>query len=156
MGIEIEKKFLLIGDAWKTLAKGTAYSQGYLSSVKERTVRVRTINDTGFMTVKGVSVGATRMEFEYEIPLDDARTLLEELCEKPIIEKNRYKIDFAGFIWEVDEFFGENAGLIVAEIELESEDQQFEKPAWVGEEVTGDPRYFNSNLIKAPYSCWEK
>ena len=155
MGIEIEKKFLLTGTEWKQLAVGTAYRQGYLNSVKERTVRVRTINDNGFLTVKGISVGATRLEYEYEIPLEDAQALLNELCEKPLIEKNRYKVDFGGFIWEIDEFFGENDGLIVAEIELESEDQTFDKPGWVGEEVTGDPRYFNSNLIKNPYSKWE-
>lgn len=154
MGIEIEKKFLLTGNGWKKLAKGTAYRQGYLNSQKERTVRVRIIDSAGFLTIKGASVGATRMEFEYDIPLDDAKTLLNELCEKPIIEKNRYKIEFAGFIWEVDEFFGENEGLVVAEIELESEDQEFEKPEWVGEEVTGDQRYYNSNLIKEPYSRW--
>lgn len=155
MGIEIEKKFLLTGTEWKQLAVGTAYRQGYLNSVKERTVRVRTINDNGFLTIKGVSVGATRLEYEYEIPLADAQALLDELCEKPLIEKNRYKVDFGGFIWEIDEFFGENDGLIVAEIELESEDQTFDKPEWVGEEVTGDSRYFNSNLIKYPYSKWE-
>jgi adenylate cyclase len=154
MGIEIEKKFLLKGGEWKQLAVGIAYRQGYLNSVKERTVRVRTINDNGFLTIKGVSVGATRLEYEYEIPLEDAQALLDELCEKPLIEKNRYKADFGGFIWEIDEFFGENDGLIVAEIELESEDQSFDKPQWVGEEVTGDTRYFNSNLIKNPYSQW--
>ena len=156
MGTEIERKFLLTGNEWQELAKGTAYRQGYLNSQKERTVRVRTIDDTGFLTIKGISVGATRMEYEYEIPVEDANVLLYELCEKPIIEKNRYKIEFAGFIWEVDEFFGENEGLIVAEIELESEDQQFDKPEWVGDEVSGDPRYFNSNLIKNPYSSWDK
>ena len=155
MGVEIERKFLLTGTEWKQLAVGTAYRQGYLNSVKERTVRVRTINDNGFLTIKGVSVGATRLEYEYEIPLEDAQALLNELCEKPLIEKNRYKVDFGGFIWEIDEFFGENDGLIVAEIELESEDQTFDKPEWVGEEVTGDSRYFNSNLIKNPYSKWE-
>ena len=156
MGIEIERKFLLSADTWKELAKGTYYRQGYLNSQKERTVRVRTIGDTGFLTIKGISVGATRMEYEYEIPVEDARVLLSELCEKPLIEKKRYKIEFAGFIWEVDEFFGENEGLIVAEIELESEDQQFEKPEWVGKEVSDDPRYFNSSLIKNPFSSWEK
>jgi len=156
MGTEIERKFLLNGDAWKGLAKGTYYRQGYLNSQKERTVRVRTIDETGFLTIKGISVGATRMEYEYEIPVEDAKVLLEELCEKPIIEKNRYKIEFAGFIWEVDEFFGENEGLLVAEIELESEEQQFEKPNWVGEEVGSDSRYFNSNLIKNPFSSWDK
>ncbi len=154
MGIEIEKKFLLKGGEWKQLAVGIAYRQGYLNSVKERTVRVRTINDKGFLTIKGISVGATRLEYEYEIPLEDAQALLDELCEKPLIEKNRYKVDFDGFTWEIDEFFGQNDGLIVAEIELESEDQSFDKPQWVGEEVTGDSRYFNSNLIKNPYSQW--
>ncbi len=154
MGVEIEKKFLLVSTEWKDLAQGVAYRQGYLSSVKERTVRVRTINDKGYLTVKGISVGATRVEYEYEIPVEDANELLDGLCEKPLIEKNRYKVDFGGFVWEIDEFFGENDGLIVAEIELESEDQSFDKPAWVGEDVTGDPRYFNSNLIKNPYSTW--
>jgi len=155
MGIEIERKFLLTGTAWKQLAAGTAYRQGYLSAVKERTVRVRTIDDRGFLTVKGISVGATRSEYEYEIPLADAKALLDDLCEKPLIEKNRYKIEYAGFIWEVDEFFGKNDGLVVAEIELENEEQSFDKPEWVGEEVTGDVRYFNSNLIKEPYSQWK-
>ncbi len=155
MAIEIERKFLLTGTTWKNLAPGTSYRQGYLNSIKERTVRVRTIDDKGFLTIKGISVGATRVEYEYEIPFDDAENLLNELCEKPIIEKNRYKITHAGFVWEVDEFFGENDGLVVAEIELESEDQTFDKPEWVGEEVTGDPRYFNSNLIKNPFLKWK-
>jgi adenylate cyclase len=155
MGIEIEKKFLLKGTEYKELATGTAYRQGYLSSMKERTVRVRTIDDKGFLTVKGISVGAVRREYEYEIPAEDARALLDELCEKPIIEKNRYKVEYQGFTWEIDEFFGENEGLVVAEIELESEEQLFEKPAWIGEEVTGDSRYFNSNLIKNPFSNWK-
>lgn len=155
MGIEIERKFLLTSTSWKQLASGTSYRQGYLNSTKERTVRVRTIDDKGFLTIKGLSVGATRVEYEYEIPVADAERLLDDLCEKPLIEKNRYKITHAGFVWEVDEFFGENMGLMVAEIELESEDQSFEKPIWVGEEVTGDPRYFNSSLIKEPYTQWK-
>ena len=155
MGIEIERKFLLSGDGWKALGAGTAYRQGYLSAVKERTVRVRTIGKQGFLTIKGISVGASRLEYEYEIPLGDADAMLNELCEKPLIEKKRYKIEYAGFIWEVDEFFGENEGLVVAEVELDSEDQAFNKPEWVGEEVTGDARYFNSNLIKKPYSQWK-
>ena len=154
MGIEIERKFLLTGTQWKELATGTPYRQGYLNSTKERTVRVRTISDKGFLTIKGISVGATRVEYEYEIPHKDADALLNELCEKPLIEKNRYKIAHHGFTWEVDEFFGENDGLVVAEIELESEDQSFDKPEWVGEEVTGDPRYYNSSLIKEPYTQW--
>jgi CYTH domain-containing protein len=156
MGIEIERKFLLSNDDWKALAGGTRYRQGYLNSQKERTVRVRTRDAKGFLTIKGISVGNTRMEYEYEIPLQDANVLLDELCEKPLIEKNRFRIEFAGFVWEVDEFLGENEGLVVAEIELESEDQQFDKPAWIGAEVSGDLRYFNSSLSKHPYSRWEK
>ena len=155
MGVEIEKKFLLAGNDWKELAEGTSYRQGYLSSVKERTVRVRTIRDKGFLTIKGISVGATRLEYEYEIPFEEANELLNELCEKPLIEKNRYKVNIGEHTWEIDEFFGENEGLVVAEIELESEKQEFIKPQWVGEEVTGDPRYFNSNLIKNPFRHWK-
>jgi CYTH domain-containing protein len=154
MGKEIERKFLVKGDAWKELAEGTRYRQGYLNSVKERVVRVRTIKDKGFLTIKGITVGATRAEFEYEIPLEDTDFMLDELCEQSLIEKNRYKIELGGFVWEVDEFFGKNDGLIVAEIELESEDQEFEKPDWIGEEVTSDPRYFNSNLTKLPFTEW--
>ena len=149
---EIERKFLVKNDTWRD-ASGTRYRQGYLSSVKERTVRVRTIEDKGYLTIKGIAVGATRLEFEYEIPRDDADTLLD-MCEQPLIEKNRYKLEHEGFIWEVDEFFGENQGLIIAELELESEDQQFPIPDWVGEEVTGDSRYFNANLIKNPFNAW--
>ena len=154
MAKEIERKFLVIGEAWRALAAGTAYRQGYLSTVKERTVRVRTIDASGFLTIKGISVGATRVEYEYEIPAADANEMLDDLCEKPIIEKNRYKIPFAGMTWEVDEFFGVNNGLIVAEIELTDEAQAFEKPDWIGDEVTGDPRYFNSNLIAKPFTTW--
>jgi CYTH domain-containing protein len=136
------------------LAKGTHYRQGYLNSAKERTVRVRTIDDKGFLTIKGITTGATRVEYEYEIPHSDCTEMLDDLAEKPIIEKARYKIEFGGFVWEVDEFFGVNKGLVVAEIELESEDQAFEKPSWVGEEVTGDPRYYNSSLVANPYTTW--
>ena len=152
MAKEIERKFLVTDDTWR-IAKGINFRQGYLSSVKERTVRVRTKEDKGYLTIKGIAVGATRMEFEYEIPHKDAAILLD-LCERPLIEKNRYTLEQGGFVWEVDEFFGENLGLIVAEIELQSEDQEFSKPDWVGEEVTEDPRYFNSNLGKNPYTHW--
>ena len=152
MAKEIERKFLVKEGSWRR-AKGTEYRQGYLNSAKERIVRVRTINDTGYLTIKGITVGASRMEFEYEIPLQDANELLT-LCEKPLIEKIRYKVEDGGVVWEVDEFAGDNQGLIVAEVELQSEDQQFSKPDWVTEEVTGDPRYFNSNLIKNPYTAW--
>jgi CYTH domain-containing protein len=152
MGIEIERKFSVIKDTWRNV-KGTRYCQGYLNSAKERSVRVRTMEDKAYLTIKGIAIGASRMEFEYEIPLQDADELLE-ICEKPLIEKTRYKVQDGGFVWEVDEFFRENQGLIVAEVELASEDQKFPKPDWVGEEVTGDPRYFNSNLIKNPYTNW--
>jgi CYTH domain-containing protein len=151
---EIERKFLVASEDWRALARGSRYRQGYLSTVKERTVRVRTIDDKGFLTVKGITVGATRSEYEYEIPAADAAEMLNDLCEKPIIEKNRYKIPLGGVTWEVDEFLGVNDGLIVAEVELQSENQSFPKPDWIGEEVTDDPRYFNANLIARPYKSW--
>ena len=154
MGKEIERKFLVRGDGWRSLVKGAACRQGYLNSAKERTVRIRTIDERAFLTIKGLTVGATRAEYEYEIPVADCDAMLDALAEKPIIEKKRYKVPFAGLTWEIDEFFGDNAGLIVAEVELEGEMQIFEKPDWVGEEVTADPRYFNSNLINHPYSKW--
>jgi CYTH domain-containing protein len=153
MGKEIERKYLLKNDSWKGVT-GTHYCQGYLNSIKERTVRVRTIDEKGFLTVKGISVGATRLEYEYEIPVKDARELLSELCEKPLIEKSRFKVESNGLIWEIDEFYGENEGLVFCEVELSFEDQVIELPEWVGEEVTSDPRYFNSNLIKHPYKNW--
>ena len=152
MGKEIERKFMVKEGTWRNV-KGTRYRQGYLNSAKERNVRVRTMEDKAYLTIKGIAIGASRMEFEYEIPLQDADELLE-ICEKPLIEKTRYKVQEGGFVWEVDEFFRENQGLIVAEVELESEDQEFPKPDWVREEVTEDPRYFNSNLIKNPYANW--
>ena len=153
MGVEIERKFLLRGDGWKTLGQPVLLRQGYLSSHKERVVRVRIEGDHAVMTIKGRNVGATRGEWEYPIPMADAAELLG-LCEQPLIEKYRRRIDFAGNVWEVDEFLGVNAGLLVAEIELTSEDQAFDKPEWIGEEVTDDLRYLNSSLIKHPYSAW--
>ena len=152
MGKEIERKFLVREGSWRH-ARGIPYRQGYLNSAKERVVRVRTIDDKGYLTIKGITVGASRMEFEYEIPLRDANELLN-ICEKPLIEKTRYKVEDGGVVWEIDEFAGDNQGLIVAEVELQSEDQPFSKPDWVAAEVTGDPRYFNSNLIKNPYTAW--
>ena len=146
MGKEIERKFLVKNDAWRSLAQGTMYRQGYLNTDKERTVRVRTVGDKAFLTIKGIPAGVTRAEYEYEIPFDDGNALLDTLAEKPLIEKKRYTIPFQGLVREVDEFFGDNRGLIVAEIELQSEDKQIPKPDWVGDEVSGDPRYFNSNL----------
>ena len=154
MGIEIERKFLIATEDWRGLAEGLDYRQGYLSTAKERTVRIRTIGAQGFLTIKGISIGATRTEFEYEIPVDDAHELLDELCLRPLIEKRRHRVPFGGLIWEIDEFFGENHGLIVAEVELTSEDQDVDLPPWIGEEVTGDPRFFNSSLVERPFSTW--
>ena len=156
MGKEIEKKFLIVSDDWRSLGTGEPYCQGYLNAEKGRTVRVRTINDRGILTIKGPSVGAARLEYEYDIPIEEAREMLNELCHKPLIEKTRYKVPFAGFTWEIDEFTGENEGLIFSEIELEYEGQQFEIPPWVGKEVTDDGRYYNANLIKNPYSNWKE
>jgi len=152
MGIEIERKFLVLGDEWRA-APAVYFSQGYLNRDKARTVRVRIAGNEAFLTVKGQSVGATRAEFEYPIPVWDARELLA-LCEQPLIEKNRRKILHEGFVWEVDEFLGENLGLVVAEIELPTEDTVFALPEWLGEEVTSDERYFNSNLSRHPFSQW--
>lgn len=153
MALEIERKFLLKGDDWR-IGQGTMYRQGYLNSDKNRNVRVRVINDRGYLTVKGISQGAARVEYEYKIPKAEADAMLDNLCEQPLIIKRRFKIDFKGFVWEVDEFFGDNQGLIIAELELENEDQVFTKPEWIGEEVTGDPKYFNANLIHCPYTTW--
>ena len=153
MAFEIERKFLVKGFEWRN-EQGTFYRQGYLNSNKKRNVRIRVIADKGYLTVKGMSQGAVRLEYEYEIPKADADAMLENICEKPLIEKKRYTIDYKGFVWEIDEFLGANKGLIVAELELESEDQAYVKPEWIGEEVTGDPKYFNSSLIHRPYSQW--
>ncbi len=156
MAKEIERKFLVKGDAWRALAEGVAYRQGYLNSQKERTVRIRMVGEKAFLTVKGPTRGVTRTEFEYEIPYDDCLAMLDELAEKPIVEKKRYRIPAGPYVWEVDEFFGVNAGLVLAEIELPSEDAAFDKPEWIGEEVSGDARYFNSSLVANPYSDWKK
>ena len=154
MGTEIERKFLVRGEAWRSLATPTRYRQGYLSTVKERTVRVRTVGDRGFLTIKGVSVGLARAEYEYEIPGAEAEEMLSNLCQKPLIEKDRFKIPFGGLTWEVDEFFGENQGLVVAEVEVPDADHPVAVPDWVGREVSDDPRYFNANLLQHPYSRW--
>ena len=156
MGKEIEKKFLITGDDWRRLGTGEPYCQGYLNSEKGRTVRVRTIKDRGILTIKGPNVGATRLEYEYEIPFEEAREMLQELCRKPLIEKTRHKVSFGGFTWEIDEFKGENEGLLFAEIELEYETQSFDKPSWIGKEVTDDSRYYNANLVTNPFSNWSK
>jgi adenylate cyclase len=154
MGEEIERKFLVTSDAWRETAEGTTYRQGFLSTEPERTVRVRLAGSRGTITVKGKNVGARRAEFEYEIPAADAERLLDTLCKRPLIEKVRHTLAVGSHTWEIDVFEGENVGLVVAEIELGSEGEAFDKPEWVGEEVTDDPRYFNSNLVAKPYRTW--
>jgi adenylate cyclase len=153
MGIEIERKFLVIGEAWKQQGNGEFISQGYLNRDPARTVRVRVKGEQAWLTIKGLSRGASRVEFEYPIPLIDAQQLLT-LCEGPRVEKIRRLVPYAGMVWEVDEFLGDNKGLVVAEIELDSPEQNFEQPPWLGQEVTDDPRYFNSQLANQPYQNW--
>jgi len=154
MGKEIERKFLVKESNWQKSSKGLLIQQGYIVIRKEKVVRIRIMNDTGYLTIKGPTTGATRNEYEYEIPMKDARQMLNNLCEKPILEKHRYKLNHGGMNWEIDIFHRDNEGLIVAEIELEYEDQKFEKPDWVDMEVTDDPKYFNSNLVKNPFNKW--
>ena len=155
MGIEIERKFLVNGNDWRTLGTATGMRQGYLCADPARTVRVRIEGEQGVLTIKGKSDGGiARGEWEYPIPLGEAQELLDGVCERPLVEKIRHRIAYAGFTWEVDEFLGENAGLVVAEIELPAEDTVFDKPDWVGAEVTGEKRYYNSSLIRSPYSTW--
>ncbi len=154
MGIEIERKFLVADEGWRQAAtRQTRFSQGYLSRDPARTVRVRIAGDAAFLTIKGATTGATRAEFEYDVPVADAQQLLA-MCDGPVVEKVRHLCGHAGMTWEVDEFLGANTGLVVAEIELQSEDQAFERPAWLGEEVTGDARYVNANLAVRPFSSW--
>ena len=153
MGVEIERKFLVPDVGFLAGVEGVPYRQGYLSTDADRTVRVRRAGAHAYVTIKGRSHGATRAEFEYEIPLDDADALLE-LCLAPIIEKVRHRVPHAGLVWEVDVFGGVNEGLVVAEVELPSEETVVDLPAWVGDEVTGDPRYYNANLIAHPYREW--
>jgi adenylate cyclase len=154
--IEIERKFLVTSDNYKKEAfSQKRIAQGYLSSVPERTVRVRIKGDKGFLTIKGASneTGMSRFEWEKEIPADEAKKLLL-LCEKGIIDKTRYEIKIDNHVFEVDEFYGDNEGLIIAEIELSSENELFEKPAWLGKEVTNDNRYYNASLSSNPYKNW--
>lgn len=152
MAVEIERKFLVKGEGWRN-DSGVVYRQGYLNRDKARTVRVRIAGNAAFLTIKGQSTGATRAEFEYPVPVEDARALLA-LCDGPLIEKTRFLVMHEGHCWEVDEFAGDNAGLVVAELELLSEDEAFARPDWLGDEVTPDARYFNSNLATHPFSAW--
>ena len=156
MGVEIERKFLVTSNTWRQEGKEVHYRQGYLCN-GGRTVRVRIRGDEGILTIKGHTAefdGISRLEYEYPIPLGDAEQMLERLCIGPIIDKHRYTIEDSGNIWEIDEFHGDNNGLIVAEIELEDENQDFDLPAWVGREVSNDGRYFNASLVHYPFCQW--
>lgn len=155
MGTEIERKFLVKNDDFKKLAESEIYHQGFLSTNKERIVRVRICKDKAWLTIKGISKGALRKEFEYEIPVNDAEYILNEICKKPAILKKRYRIPWGDFIWEVDEFLNENEGLVIAEIELDTEYQIFDLPKWIGKEVTSDEKYYNAYLVNHPYKTWK-
>ena len=156
MAQEIEKKFLVAGELKESAKKATRITQGYLSSVPERTVRVRVKGEKGYITVKGIGndSGASRFEWEKEIPVEDVRDLLK-ICEPGVIDKTRYLVDCDGHTFEVDEFYGDNEGLVVAEVELSDENEAFTRPSWLGEEVTGDKKYYNSMLMKNPYKNWK-
>jgi CYTH domain-containing protein len=154
--IEIERKFLVLSEAFKTEAFNSyKIKQGFLNSHKQRTVRIRLKKEKGYLTVKGESTrnGLSRFEWEKEIAIEEAEALLD-LCEKGIVDKIRYEIKFGHHIFEVDEFLGDNAGLIVAEVEVNSETEDFEKPSWLGKEVTGDVKYYNSQLSISPFKSW--
>jgi adenylate cyclase len=155
VGVEIERKFLVAGEAWRSLGTPVLLRQGYLNADPARTVRVRIEGQAAALTIKSRNIGATRGEWEYPIPVDEAAELLDRLCERPLIEKYRRRIEHQGHTWEVDEFLGENAGLVVAEIELGATDETFTLPDWAGKEVTGDARYYNSSLIRLPYLQWK-
>ena len=155
MPVEIERKFLLKNDGWRKQAdQGKEYIQGYLVGSRHASVRVRIEGDRAFLNIKSATLGVRRQEYEYAIPVDEAKEMLANLCEQPLIEKTRYLIQDQGLCWEIDVFKGDNEGLVVAEVELESELQQFVYPSWLGKEVSDDPRYYNVSLVKHPYKSW--
>ncbi len=156
MAKEIERKYVVKLDVWKPQDAGIHFKQGYLNSQKERVVRVRIEGEKAKLTIKGITTGVTRSEFEYPLPVEDAAILLDNLCEQPLIDKHRHKEVHGGKTWEIDVFHGDNEGLVVAEVELSSETEAIELPAFIGEEVSSDPRYFNSNLLKHPFKNWNK
>ena len=155
MGIEIERKFLVTSDKYKSLAKPSYCIQGYFQHHTDPILRVRIMGGKGFLTIKGENSGITRTEYEYKIPIQDAKNLLEKFCSL-IIEKNRYILTIKDTIWEVDEFLGENSGLVIAEVELLSENDNFSKPNWIGKEVSHDIKYYNYKLVEYPYSKWNE
>ena len=156
MGLEIERKFLVQGDGWKSLGTPLLFHQGYLNRNPERSVRVRIEGDMAKLNIKAQRGTLRRIEYEYAIPVKDATFLLEHICEQPTLSKHRTKIIIGDCCWEVDEFHGTNKGLVIAEVELETEEQSFEKPDWIGEDVSDDPRYLNINLIQNPFQNWKQ
>lgn len=155
MGVEIERKFLVCGEGWRhNVGRSRAIEQGYLSVNPDRTIRVRIADGQAWLTIKGRAKGLVRAEFEYEIPADDAEAILAQFCAGHSLEKRRYEVREGDDLWEVDEFFGANRGLVVAEIELERSDQEFSRPSWLGQEVTGQARYYNARLVEVPYAQW--
>jgi len=154
MALEIERKFLLKNDNWRTIAKGKRYKQGYIKNDTSSVVRVRIAGRRAFLTIKAKVNATTRLEYEYRIPRNDAEEMLGSLCKTPLIDKTRFVLKIDNLIWEIDEFYGDNDGLIVAEVELESEYQKITLPEWIGEEVTDDPRYYNANLAEHPFKDW--
>ncbi|MBK1722853.1 CYTH domain-containing protein [Thiocystis violacea] len=155
MAVEIERKFLVCSDSWRAaVEEETHILQGYLAEGSAATVRVRVRGDLAYLTIKGATQGISRLEFEYRIPVEDAEIMLRELAVSPVIEKVRYRVRRGRHLWDLDVFAGENAGLVMAEIELDAEEADFERPDWAGEEVSGDPRYFNVNLAQLPYRRW--
>jgi adenylate cyclase len=155
MGTEIERKFLVKDDSWRASADaGTRILQGYLVSDPKITVRVRIRGEAAFLTIKGATAGIRRSEFEYPIPVDDAESMLREMAVSPVIEKIRYRLPCGAHVWDLDVFGGDNAGLVLAEVELDAEEAAFEMPDWAGQEVSGDPRYYNVNLARSPFRHW--
>jgi len=155
MPVEIERKFLLANSDWRNeVIRSSRIRQGYLGKMDKASVRIRVQGDRANINVKSATLDIRRLEYEYEIPLDEAIEMLDQLCAKPQIDKTRFIVEHGSHVWEIDEFYGDNEGLLVAEVELGSEDEAYEKPAWLGEEVTQDPRYYNVNLIKQPYKQW--
>lgn len=156
MASEIERKFLVRDEGWQRGAgPGVTIRQGYIVASEAVSVRVRISGDQAWLNIKGATLGVSRMEFEYPVPVADAEQILEALCNRPLIEKTRHLIDYAGHRWEIDVFEGDNHGLVVAEIELDSENERFEKPPWAGEEVSMDPRYYNASLAIRPFRMWK-
>ena len=157
MGWEIERKFLVTGDGWRAQAgEGVPMRQGYLAGTGRSSVRVRLEGAQARLNIKGVTLGVQRLEFEYPIPPEDAWKMLQELCEGPLVEKTRYPVKVGNHLWEVDCFAGDNAGLVVAEVELADPDERFEKPPWTGPEVSHLPRYYNVALVRHPYRQWSE